>query len=272
MLADLHSHTTASDGVLAPGALLALAAERGVTHLAITDHDTVAGVAAAPPTDGVTLVPGIELSTRWGGTGIHVVGLAIDPDAAELARGICRQQQARRQRAARIAARLQRTGLPDLLPAVAADAGDGSIGRPHFARELVSAGYVKDTRQAFRRYLGPGKAGDVQSEWASLDAVVAWIRSAGGIAVLAHPAHYGLTWTRLRALLGDFRQAGGRGVEVVSGRQDAPLTSRLATLANDAGLLASLGSDFHRPGTPWADLGRCPGLPADCRPVWSAWE
>ncbi len=272
MLADLHTHTTASDGELEPAELLALATVRGVTHLAITDHDTVAALESLHSTGSISLVPGIELSTCWRKTGVHVVGLAIDVASGELERGIRRQQDARGRRAAKIAARLVRLGLPDPLPAVAAIAGDAGIGRPHFARHLVAEGQAKDMRQAFRRYLGPGKAGDVRSEWASLTEVIGWIRSAGGVAVLAHPLHYGLTWTRLNELLADFRAAGGRAVEVVSGRQDAELTSRLAALAGDAGLLASVGSDFHRPGTPWAELGRCAPLPSGCRPVWSAWE
>lgn len=272
MLADLHTHTTASDGELEPAALLALALERGVTHLAVTDHDTVAALDAVPPGGGITLVPGIELSTRWRKIGVHVVGLGIDPADGDLRRGIRRQQDARRKRAARIAARLVRAGMPDPLPAVTAIAGGGAIGRPHFARHLVAAGYAKDTRQAFRRYLGPGKAGDVRSLWASLDEVIDWIRTAGGVAVLAHPAHYRLTRTGERSLLGEFRAAGGAGLEVVSGQQDAAVTARLAALAADFDLLASIGSDFHCPGRPWADLGRFPSLPGGCRPVWSAWE
>ncbi len=271
MHCDLHTHTTASDGALAPQALLERAREHGVTHLAITDHDTMAAYDDLRAPAGLTLVPGIELSTRWRRTGVHVVGLAVDRAEDGMAAGIASQQAARRRRARRIAERLVRAGLPDLLAAAERNGGD-NVGRPHFAQALVDGGHVRDTRAAFRRYLGSGKPGDVRSEWATLDEAVGWITGAGGIAVLAHPAHYRLTRTRLRELVADFRAAGGRALEVVSGRQDSAVTERLAALAADAGLLASLGSDFHRPDGPWADVGGCPPLPAACRPVWSAWD
>ena len=268
---DLHTHTTASDGTLAPAELLARAVAHGVTHLAITDHDTVAAYNRLPARPDLALVPGIELSTRWRRIGVHVLGLGIALDEPTLAAGIAAQQSARQRRAGRIAARLVRAGLPDLLAAAEA-LGGGSVGRPHFAAALVEQGHVTDVRAAFRRYLGAGKPGDVRSEWASLDEVIGWIAAAGGIAVLAHPAQYRLTRTKLRELVADFRAAGGRGLEVVSGRQHPELTARLAELADEAGLLASAGSDFHRPDRPWAELGGCPPLPARCRPVWSAWD
>lgn len=268
---DLHTHTVASDGELAPQVLVERAKANGVTHLAITDHDTVAaydGLAAAD----LALIPGIELSTYWSKRGIHVVGLNIDPDCPELAAGICEQQRARERRAEKIAARLQRAGCGETLEGARREAGDGAIGRPHFARHLLAAGQVRTVREAFRKYLGNGKPGDVRSEWASLDTVVRWIRSAGGAAVLAHPAHYKMTRTKLVELIRDFRAAGGEAIEVVSGRQDAATTARLARLAADSGCAASTGSDFHRPGGHWADVGGQPALPPACRPVWQLWE
>lgn len=268
---DLHTHTTASDGDLSPAALVARAAERGVTQLAITDHDTVAAYSSLPAATGIGIVPGIELSTRWRKIGVHVLGLGIAPDDAGLAAGVTAQLSARRRRAERIAERLVRAGLPDLLPAAERHGGD-CIGRPHFAQALVDGGHVSDTRHAFRRYLGAGKAGDVKSEWAPLAEVIAWIAGAGGVAVLAHPAHYRLTRTKLRELVADFRAAGGRGLEVVSGRQQDAVTRHLAELAVDTEMLASCGSDFHRPDRHLADVGGCAPLPAGLRPVWSAWE
>lgn len=275
MLADLHTHTTASDGTLAPVELVARAAANGVTHLSITDHDTVAAYAelggdieALP----LTLVPGIELSSQWRGMGIHVVGLNIDLHSADLQDVIAEQRDVRETRAVRIAARLEKTGIDNPLSAVSHLAGDGTIGRPHFARHLVDIGKVRDIKEAFRKYLGTGKPGDVRNLWPELAEVVGWIRAARGTAVLAHPAHYRMTATRLRALLADFRDAGGEAMEVISGRQDRDVTQRLAGYCRDFSLHASTGSDFHRPGLSWAELGAATPLPESCPPVWELWR
>lgn len=273
MLPDLHTHTTASDGTLTPYALVERARVRGVTHLAITDHDTIDAYSDALPGDGPVLIRGIELSTYWEKTGIHVVGLNIDLDNAELRAGIRQQQAARHERAATIAKRLARKlGIDDPLPAVTALAAGGGIGRPHFAQHLVDIGQVRDRRQAFRKFLGTGKAGDVRRLWAPLPGIVHWITAAGGIAVLAHPAHYGLTRARLQGLLQEFRDCGGRAMEVVSGRQETSVTHKLAELAGDFGLLASCGSDFHGPNAGGSEPGAYPPLPATCRPVWDGWQ
>jgi len=269
---DLHSHSNASDGAMHPSALLQYAAECGVDALAITDHDTLdAFDRIHSPAAGVQLITGIELSTSWRRIGVHVVGLDIDPANAILRRGVAAQQQARHERVRLIARRLQTAGLPDLLDATLELAAGGWVGRPHFAGQLVAAGIVKDTRTAFRKYLGAGKAGDVRCHWAPLEAVVAWINAAGGIAVLAHPARYRLTRTRLRALATDFRNAGGRAIEVVCGTQQDGNTAALARLAADLGLAASCGSDFHDPSLSWSRPGRYSPLPSGLQPVWKTW-
>lgn len=269
---DLHTHTNVSDGQLAPADLLARACQQGVTHLAITDHDTVAAYAALEVPAGLQLIPGIELSTRWRRRGVHVVGLNLDVDNADLQQGILQQQTARTERAAKIANKLVKAGLPDLLEAVIVRAGGSTIGRPHFAQELVATGHVRDVRTAFKKYLGDGKAGDVRDVWPEMAEIVQWIHAAGGIAVLAHPLHYKLTRTKLCELLEDFVAAGGNGVEVISGKQDERDTAKLAELAERYGLLASLGSDFHRPDKSWAEVGCCAALPARCSPVWESWQ
>lgn len=273
MLYDLHMHSTASDGSLAPRELLSLARDNGVDALSITDHDTIDAYAAirdAVP-DGLTVIPGIELSTTWMNRGVHIVGLDIDVDNDTLLAGIEQQTNARRQRAQRIAERLARKGIDCSLDAVRKIAGTGGIGRPHFARHLVDIGAVRDIGAAFRKYLGAGKVGDVRENWASLEDVVGWIRASGGIAVLAHPAKYGMTTRKLCALLDDFIAAGGQGIEVVSGRQDAATTRRIAGIAVDCGLLASIGSDFHSPQQHWTRPGGFDPLPAKLEPVWSRW-
>ena len=270
---DLHSHSNASDGTLDPDALLLHAAESGVDALAITDHDTLAAferLSASPA--GTSLVPGIELSTSWRNIGVHVVGLNVDPGDALLRRGVRQQQQSRDERACIIARRLRSQGLPDMLDDVLQIAGGEPVGRPHFAEHLVTAGIVKDVKTAFLKYLGAGKAGDVRHGWASLPDVVRWIVTAGGTAVLAHPAKYRLTKTKLRALATDFRTAGGTAIEVVCGRQSPNTTTHLAQLSRDLGLAASCGSDFHDGGNCWSRPGGFPPLPDDVRPVWRTWQ
>lgn len=267
---DLHTHTSLSDGSLDPAELLELASENGVDAIAVTDHDTVDAYHGLVEPTNIELIPGIELSTSWRGIGIHVVGLNIDLRNASLADGIRRQQAARVERAQTIAERLEKIGADPLYARVMERSG-GRPGRPDFAAELVESGFVRDTKTAFRRYLGAGKPGDVRQHWASLDEVCQWITDAGGIAVLAHPAKYRLTRTRLAALVKDFIAAGGRAIEVSCGSQDPALTARLARLAEESGLLASCGSDFHHPSMQWSRPGGFSPLPKNVTPVWSAW-
>lgn len=273
MIYDLHSHSNVSDGSLAPAQLLCHAAACGVDVLAITDHDTLdAYETLNDHLAGVQLVTGIELSTSWNRIGVHIVGLNIDPANAILQDGVARQKRIRFERARTIAERLQKCGIADPFDAVVEISGGGYIGRPHFAEHLVAAGIVKDTKTAFRKYLGAGKPGDVKHGWASMDEVVQWITSAGGTAVLAHPAKYGLTKSRTRALAKDFRQSGGRAIEVVCGPQQDATTTYLARLANELDLAASCGSDFHNPGFAWSRPGGFEPLPTDVRPVWETWQ
>jgi len=270
---DLHTHTTASDGMLPPRELVALADRRGVQVLSITDHDTTTAYAdLAGLETRLRLIPGIEFSTQWQGLEIHVVGLQIRLDDPDLVRGIAQQQQSRSERTERIAARLEKLGIPDPLPGARAIAGKLAAGRPHFARHLVNTGKVGTLGEAFKKYLAAGKPGYCRPEWADLEQVIAWIRGAGGTAVLAHPAHYKLTQAKLRRLLEAFQAAGGKAVEVVSGLQSQEVTATLTRLCAKRELLASCGSDFHeaRPG------GAAPGgfdpIPASLTPVWHDWN
>jgi len=273
MLYDLHSHTTCSDGALTPAQLVQRAAEAGVDVLAITDHDSTVAFDQLDPAaePSVRVIPAIEFSTTWRKIGVHIVGLNIKPHSDAMRAGSHFQQQARRQRAEQIAEKLEQLGLPDTLAGAAALAGSDNIGRPHFAQHLIDIGAVNNMRQAFKKYLGTGKPGDVKQHWATLPTVIQWIRDAGGTAVLAHPDKYNLTRTKLLALLDDFIEVGGQAVEVVSGRQLPQLTRDLANICEEKGLLASCGSDFHQPGQPWAELGRFTRLPDNCQPVWDHW-
>ncbi|RLA45645.1 MAG: phosphatase [Gammaproteobacteria bacterium] len=273
MLFDLHTHSTASDGSLSPTELVQRARLAGVDVLAITDHDTVAGIAELDKETlgSLTLLPGLELSTQWGSIGVHIVGLNIQLDSSEFKDALAGQQRARYQRAGIIAEKLKKKGFPDLLPAVIKAAGRATIGRPHFAQQLVAIDAVKTTDEAFRKYLGAGKPGDVKQLWSPLAEVIGWIRNAGGTAVLAHPDKYHLTRTKLLSLISDFKDAGGEAIEVVSGQQTTHKTRDLVTLCTQAKLLASCGSDFHQPEQRWADVGKHSALPDDCTPIWDIW-
>jgi hypothetical protein len=272
MLADLHSHTTASDGKLSAAELLTRARAAGVEMLAITDHDSVAAYAELPVVDDLRLIAGVEFSTLWQRLGVHVVGLNVALDSAALGEAIDYQHRARDERAARIADKLAKRGIADALAGAARFAGAGSIGRPHFAEYLVSIGAVPTIEFAFRKYLDASRVGGLIEGWASLPAIVGWIREAGGTPVIAHPGKYHLTHARLDHLTRDFVAAGGQAIEVVSGKQKPELTRDLAALAARHGLAASIGSDFHQPGQVWAQLGVIPALPASAKPVWDLWD
>lgn len=269
---DLHTHTTASDGTLLPAELVKLAVEQNVDCLAITDHDTLSAFETLDLTNGhgPKLFVGIELSTVWQGHSIHIIGLNVDRDDQTLLDGVKAQQAARLTRATTIARRLMKTGIDDPLPAVLGLAGSSAIGRPHFAQHLVNIGTVKDLRTAFRKYLGAGKPGDVKQCWASLPDVIAWITAAGGTPVLAHPAKYGMTWTKLRALIADFKESDGQAIEVVCGSQESNVTRKLADFSNEFDLSASCGSDFHEPSS-WSAPGRFSPLPQSVKKVWDTW-
>ncbi len=272
---DLHCHSTASDGALTPSALVARAAERGVTHLALTDHDTIAGLAEAGTAageHGVSLIPGIELSCLWKSRTVHIVGLDFDPDDARFRAALERQHDNRWARARMIAERLSKLKVPDLLTRATELSGGDVPGRPHFAQALVEAGVVSNTAQAFKRHLGSGKPGDVKAFWPELPEVVRWITDAGGIAVLAHPRKYQLTATKLRELTGDFRRAGGQAIEVSTSGQSSGDLGFLAELCRREKLLASQGSDFHFPGAPWCELGRIMKMPDGLEPVWHCFK
>lgn len=268
---DLHSHSTCSDGRLAPAELVARAADFGVTTLALTDHDTVAGLAAARTAGdelGVRVVAGVELSVTWNKRTLHIVGLAFDPTADALSDGLCALQTQRAERATRIAAKLEKQGLTDALRRAQALAGTGQIARPHFARLLVEDGLCKDMNQAFKRYLKPGKPGHVTIEWATLEAAIGWIHDAGGVSVLAHPFGYGFSGAWRRRAITAFAEAGGGALEICTGSTNRDQEIAAADDAVAHGLLGSIGSDFHAPEQIWLALGRLRPLPCGLVPLW----
>jgi len=274
MRIDLHSHTTVSDGKLTPDELIAHAIASGVDMLAITDHDSIDAYAGIKGPLPFRLIPGIEFSTQWLKIDVHILGLNIDLDSDALKSGITAQQTHRYERANSIADKLTRElCIANPIEAVRNLANsDHNIGRPHFARYLVESGVVRDDKEAFKKYLGVGKQAYVKPTWAELPEVIAWIRAAGGIAVIAHPMKYKLTRTRLLKLIDAFIEAGGQGIEVISGNQTDDITADLAKICEKKQLLASCGSDFHSHEQVWSRLGNCPPLPRSCEPVWNSWH
>ena len=269
MIFDLHSHTTLSDGALTPQALVSRAIDNGVDVLSVTDHDTIDAYAEMPASyDSIKLIAGIEFSTQWENTGIHVLGLNIDLQSDAILTGARLQSEARLARARLIGEKLEKKGVEDAFSGARELSFGGYIGRPHFAQHLVNIGKVPSMQAAFKKYLGAGKVGDVKQHWADLSQIIQWIREANGIAVLAHPLKYKLTNSKLKRLLDSFIHVGGQGIEVVSGRQLPYRTQYLSQLCEQKNLLASCGSDFHRPSKHWAELGGFPPLPGNVIPVW----
>jgi predicted metal-dependent phosphoesterase TrpH len=273
--ADLHCHSTVSDGTLEPEALAARAAANGVELWALTDHDEVAGQArarAAANALGVAYLTGTEISVSFAGETVHIVGLGIDADSPELRDGLARTRGGREARARDMAASLTQVGIKGAYEGALQYVGNPDlISRTHFARWLVEAGHCSDTNEVFRRYLTDGKPGFVPHRWAGLGEAVGWINRAGGVAVIAHPARYSrFSPTVEYALFSEFKAHGGRGVEVVTGSHTAAEYLKYADIALEFELLASRGSDFHAPGESRTDLGTLPPLPGKLSSVWEA--
>ncbi|MES1928242.1 protein trpH [Salinisphaera dokdonensis CL-ES53] len=268
---DLHAHSTCSDGRLTPAELVARAAEAGVKTFALTDHDTIDGLAearTAADTHGMRFINGVELSVTWQRRTLHVVGLAFDSQDSQLADGLATLQQARRDRAIRIAAKVEKLGVADALGRAQAMAGDGQITRPHFARLLIEDGICRDNNQAFKKHLRPGRDAHAAIEWTSLDEAITWLHGAGGMAVLAHPFGYGFSGAWRQRAIAAFAEAGGDGLEICTGTTDRQKEITAARDAYQHDLAGSVGSDFHAPEQFWLALGRLRTLPGDMRAVW----
>jgi predicted metal-dependent phosphoesterase TrpH len=272
---DLHSHSTASDGTLSPAALVRAADAAGVKVLALTDHDTTAGIAEAVQVAdkiAIQLIAGVEISVTWSAQTVHILGLRLDTAHPTLQAGLQSLRDFRNWRAEEIGRRLEKVGVFDAYRGAVAHSNGILVSRTHFARMLVERGLVEDERKVFKRYLVKGKPGYVAGEWASLEAALDWVHAAGGQAVVAHPARYRMSRSKLQRLFGEFRELGGEAVEVVSGSHSRDDAISMAKHCTDFGLLASAGSDFHSPENPWIALGRLPMLPSGCCPLWSDWK
>ncbi|WP_286232655.1 RNase RNM [Thalassotalea sediminis] len=273
---DLHSHTNCSDGSLSPKELIDRAINFQIDVLAITDHDTVAGLDIAKgyiqeKNYPITLIDGIEISTRWHNFEIHIVGLNIDASDPKLTALIEEQQAARESRATQMGEKLAKCGFSDVYLQAKQLAGQGSITRAHFAKVLLQQGHVNHLQAAFDKYLGKGKRAYVKPQWCDIETAIAAIHSAGGTAVMAHPIRYDMTTKWLRRLVIEFKTHGGDGLEIVLPQMNNEQRKLMLSFCLEYHLLASLGSDFHYPSK-WSDLGKNLVLPSEAKPIWQAWQ
>lgn len=242
-----------------------------MTHLSITDHDTLGAYAGAGPElpEGFTLIPGIELSALCANRCVHILGLNVNPAAESMQQAVAIQTRHRQERAEKIADKLTKLGIADSFAGASALASDVP-GRPHFARHLVATGVCESENSAFKTYLGDNKPAFVKQAWPEMADVIHWIKSAGGIAVLAHPAKYDMTRRKICKLVAAFQGAGGQALELLCGRQTPQVTQTLLAIAQEYNLHASIGSDFHSPAQTWLKLGMHRALPKNCIGVWEA--
>jgi 3',5'-nucleoside bisphosphate phosphatase len=273
--ADLHSHSHQSDGDLAPTQVAQRASARGVQLWALTDHDELAGITEARASALVLNLPfiaGVEISVTWADTTIHVLGLNIDENESGLIAGLARTRSGRRERAKEMSERLAQVGIHGAFEgALKFVENPDLISRTHFARHLVEAGYCTDVSDVFTRYLSEGRPGFVPTRWASLADAVGWIRGAGGTASVAHPARYKFNDTQAWAFFGEFAQAGGQAIEVVSSSHSSAQILHYAKVAREFGFMGSRGSDFHSSDETHVELGQVPPLPDSVVPVWAHW-
>lgn len=272
---DLHTHTTASDGELTPPELLAKALAENVAVLAVTDHDTTAGItelrahieSTSVDVGHLRLIPGVEVSASWNNMDVHIVGLGIEIGDLRLQARLQEQMERRARRAEAIAQRLEKLGYPNILAVAANKAPQGIPSRPHFAEALVSVGACEDRKQAFHRFLAQAKPAYVKTDWPDVCDAVRWIREAKGVAVIAHPGRYKLTRSKLERLVCYFRDVGGQALEVAVATHGPDVIQQLAGLALKYDLYASQGSDYHGPSMRWVQLGKMPPLPSRCQSI-----
>ncbi len=273
---DLHSHTQASDGLLTPEELVHRAVEMRVGTLAITDHDTTSAIPAAQAEIlraglNLTLINGVEISTLWENHEIHIVGLNIDIAHPAMVTLLEEQKALRQARAMQIGERLEKAHIPGAWEGALRLANGGAVTRGHFARFLIESGKASDVAGVFKKYLARGKTGYVPPQWCTIKQAIDVIHHSGGKAVVAHPGRYDLSAKWLKRLLAHFAEQGGDAMEVAQCQQAPNERTQLAAYAQQFGLMASQGSDFHQP-CPWIELGRKLWLPAGVEAVWQLWE
>jgi len=257
---DFHTHSNASDGSYSPGDLVKLAADSGVTTMALTDHDTISGVGeavAAGKQYNVTVIPGVEISIDFSPGVMHVCGYYLDIDNPELQAGLNFVQEARRNRNPKIIEKLNALGLDITLDEVKAVAGTDQVGRPHFTKVLIQKGYVQNTQEAFDKYLAKGAPAYMDKQRLPLDHAVAMIKAAGGVAVLAHPIQLKLnSWEEYSEKIAELKNAGIEGLEAFNSYQSEAENQQFYKIARELDMLITGGSDFHGEIKPKVKLGQ----------------
>ena len=268
---DLHTHSVYSDGTMTPSQLVDYAIKHSLKTLALTDHDTVDGVKECGKyalANGLNFISGIELSVNWCNKVIHIVGLNIDINNLELQNLVKAQQLMRKTRAQNIAKQLEEAiGLKNGYDKAYKISTGGLIARPHFAKILIQEGFCKDMKTSFTKYLKRGRCGYVKTQWVDLPEGLATIINSGGVGVLAHPMRYKFTRTKLLELIDDFKNFGGKALEVVAGIASQAEINHLSVLCKKYDLLASAGSDFHGEDLTPYSMKRLRAIPEQCESI-----
>jgi predicted metal-dependent phosphoesterase TrpH len=276
MKIDLHTHTHYSDGHLSPEELVMRAHQMQVDVLAITDHDTTQALVEARTYQHtqkrpLQIISGIEITTRWHGFDIHILGLNFDEQHPSLAARLAEQEQTRVDRAQQMCDKLAKCGIKGVFDEAMKRVGQGQITRAHIAQVLLDRGEVSSFQGAFTRYIGKDKRAYVNAKWIDVKTAIEWIHEAGGVAAIAHPASYDMKAKWLRKLLSDFSGWGGDGMEVTHPNMQSTKKALLAKLAVEYNLKAVVGSDFHFPSR-WTELGKRLDISAELTPIWSNWS
>ncbi len=261
---DFHAHTHYSDGVLSPSQLVARAGDKGVELLAISDHDSISGIAEAREfvnTQGMdlTVIEAIELSAQSNFGEIHIVGLNIDSNNTDLVALTKQQQQKRWSRVEAMELKFKKLNVEGVLADLVASCKQ-VVTRSHVARSLIKLGYVKDNNQAFKKYMGKKGRVKVATDWVTMEQAISTIKGAGGLAILAHPTRYAMSNRKLSYLIEEFQIAGGDAIELSYPSISPDKMGWLEIQRSKNNLLASGGSDFHYPDLKWSDLGRFPRI------------
>jgi len=272
---DLHCHSIFSDGIFTPTELLAFAKEQGLEMLSLTDHDTLNGLAEAQEAANIhqiNLISGVELSVQWLGVPLHMLVLGFEHQNAVLNEIIEKNQKTREIRAKQIAELLIKRGLPDLYDKVIETAGCSQLGRPHFAKVMVTEGLVKNIGKAFDQYLSNKHLGKLKSIWPEIEEIVPLLANTHCDLIMAHPRRYPMTLTKLKRLIAHFDLLGGNAIEVSSGNENPQNVRLLESLCRELKLGASVGSDFHGPFSSWSKLGKYTAIQeANIEPIWHKW-
>ncbi|MEC7876285.1 MAG: PHP domain-containing protein [Pseudomonadota bacterium] len=272
---DLHTHSNKSDGELSPYDLVTKASDKGIQMLALTDHDTVSGLGDAKKAavkKNISLINGVELSTQWDNKTIHIVGLNIEAENTLLIKACKKLKALRKERAKKISQKLSKVGITGAYEYTKKVAVNGNITRFHFAQFLIEQKYAENQADVFKKFLVKNKPGYISVNWPNLNETINLVNSIGGIAVIAHPLRYKITDTKLRKLIDEFKQCGGKAIEVITGRNISKEVAVASNYTKKYNLAASIGSDFHNESISWNRLGELPLLPENLVPVWELWE